>query len=126
MVSQKSLFLWLSLWGVVLVVGMPIGLTFLGDRLSWMSASPLSGLFLGILLFGWIYLPVPSLVKARVYDGKKGFLVLGGWCSLFLVGFGAELLLHAPSIFLISWFALLLVPLIVAAYQWKAEGRPIL
>jgi hypothetical protein len=118
--------LWLSLWVVVLVVGMPIGLTFLLDRLPWMSASPLSGLFLGILVAVWIYLPVPPLVKARVFDGWKGFLVLGGWCSLFLVGFGAWLLFHLPGIFLISLVALLFLPLMVTAYQWKAEGRPIL
>ena len=64
-------------------------------------------------------------MKAGVFDGWKGSLLIGGWYSLFLVGFGAVLLLHLSSAFLIPLAALMFDLIIVAALQWKAERRQI-
>jgi hypothetical protein len=120
MVPHKYLVLWLSGWALVLV-GLPVGLIFLTDLWSWMITSPLPNMVLAIPLALWVYLPVPPLVKAGVFDGWKGTFMLVGWEIFSVAGFGAVLLLHLPSAFLIPLGAMLFVPVIVLALQWKTE-----
>jgi hypothetical protein len=122
MVPHRYLVLWLIGWAFILV-GLPVGLNFLIDLWSWMITTPLTGLVLAILLALWAYLPLPPLVKAGVFDGWKGTFILVGWEIFSVAVFGAMLLLHLSSLFLIPPSAMILVPFAGAALQWKAEGR---
>jgi uncharacterized membrane protein len=124
MVPHQYLVLWLSGWALIFVA-VPAGLSFLLNLLPWMIASPLPSMVLAIPLALWVYLPVPPLVQAGVFDGWKGtFMVVG--CEIFsLAGVGALLLLHLPIEFLIPLAALSFVPLIVVALQMKAERHQI-
>ena len=122
MAHYQRAFLLLSGW-VIVLVGAAFGLTYLLNIWPWMLTTPVVGLLLSIPLALWVYLPVPPLVKAGVFEGGTGIVVLGLWCILFLVGFGAYLLLHLPGTFLIPVMALVFVPVMVAARQWKAGAH---
>lgn len=122
MVHYRTLVLLLSGW-VLVLVGVALALTVLPDRLPWMSTTPLTGLLVGIPLALWVYLPVPSLVKAGLFEGRRGLVVLGIWLLLWSLGFYALLLLHLPGALLVLQMAWLLVPLLVVAHQVKTTGH---
>lgn len=121
-VHYRPLVLVLSGWALVLV-GVALALTMLPERLPWMSTTPLTGFLVGIPLALLVYLPVPSLVKAGLFEGRRGLIELGVWLLLWSLGFCAVLLLGLPSAFLVLLMAWLLVPLLVVAHQVKATGR---
>jgi hypothetical protein len=77
----------------------------------------------GIPLALWIYLPVPSLAKAGLFEGRRGLVELGVWLLLWVLGCFATILLQLPVAFFFLLVAWLLVPLMVVAYPVKTAGH---
>ena len=109
-------------WMLVLMAGLEFGVTVLPTLWPWMLTTPVAGLLLGVPVVVWLYLPVPPLVRAGGFEGRKGLVALLVWCGVFLLGLWALVLFQLSEAFLIAWMSQMYVLIMVGAQQWKADA----